>query len=175
MGIFDSIKSAFGGKADSEPDITVGPSQMLRNAGLDPSGLKFGFGTGSITVSGDIADEADRQKILDVLATTPGISTVNDNMAVAAPAPAEPEPPQAPVEEPASSAPEAPAAEAPAEAAPDAQTYTVQSGDTLWKISEQVYGNGSKYMKIFEANTDILENPDRIFPGQKLVIPVLGD
>ncbi len=36
-----------------------------------------------------------------------------------------------------------------------------------------MYGNGSKYMKIFEANTDLLENPDKIFPGQKLVIPEL--
>lgn len=34
-----------------------------------------------------------------------------------------------------------------------------------------MYGAGGKYMKIFEANTDILENPDNIFPGQDLVIP----
>ena len=53
------------------------------------------------------------------------------------------------------------------------ETYTVQSGDTLWKISEQVYGDGSSYMKIFEANTDLLENPDQIFPGQELTIPRL--
>ena len=42
---------------------------------------------------------------------------------------------------------------------------------TLWKISEQVYGNGSRYMEIFEANTGILEDPDQIFPGQNLLIP----
>jgi nucleoid-associated protein YgaU len=54
-----------------------------------------------------------------------------------------------------------------------AQTYTVQSGDTLWKISEKIYGNGSSYMKIFEANTGLLEDPDRILPGQKLTIPKL--
>jgi nucleoid-associated protein YgaU len=53
------------------------------------------------------------------------------------------------------------------------QTYTVLSGDTLWTISEQVYGDGSNYMKIFEANTSILEHPDHILPGQKLVIPEL--
>jgi len=175
MGIFDSIKNAFGGKAESEPDVTISPSQMLRNAGIDPSGLKFGFGTGSITVSGGISDEAERKKILDVLASVPGIDTVQDNMAASAPAPGEP-PPQP--------APDTAAAESEAvdkdtsetgEADPDAKTYTVQSGDTLWKISEQLYGNGSRYMKIFEANTDILENPDRIFPGQKLVIPKSGD
>jgi len=58
------------------------------------------------------------------------------------------------------------------ESAPtEPETYTVQSGDTLWKISEQVYGDGSNYMKIFEANTGLLENPDQIFPGQELIIP----
>lgn len=171
MGIFDSIKNAFGSKDEPEADITIGPSQMLRNAGLDPKRLKFEFGTGSIAVSGEIADEADRQKILDVLTGAPGISTVQDNMTVAAPAPAAaaPEVPEAP---------QAGAAgeEVSATAEDDApKTYTVQSGDTLWKISEEMYGKGSKYMKIFEANTDLLENPDRIFPGQKLVIPELED
>lgn len=52
--------------------------------------------------------------------------------------------------------------------------YTVVSGDTLWKISEEMYGDGSLYMKIFEANTDLLKNPDQIFPGQTLVIPDAG-
>ena len=62
------------------------------------------------------------------------------------------------------------------DAAPAEQaSYTVQSGDTLWNIAETVYGDGSKYSKIFDANTDLLEHPDRIFPGQKLLIPDLDD
>jgi nucleoid-associated protein YgaU len=59
--------------------------------------------------------------------------------------------------------------------APARRTYTVVSGDTLWKIADRMYGDGSKYMKIFEANTDVLEHPDRIFPGQELVIADLED
>jgi nucleoid-associated protein YgaU len=55
----------------------------------------------------------------------------------------------------------------------DGGSYTVQSGDTLWNIAETVYGDGSKYSKIFEANNELLESPDQIFPGQKLVIPEL--
>jgi len=45
------------------------------------------------------------------------------------------------------------------------------SGDTLGAISQKYYGKASDYMKIFEANRDILDNPDLIKPGQKLRIP----
>ena len=64
----------------------------------------------------------------------------------------------------------APAA-APAAEPEASSTYTVQSGDTLWKIAETVYGDGSEFQKIFEANQELLESPDRIFPGQELTIP----
>jgi LysM repeat protein len=49
--------------------------------------------------------------------------------------------------------------------------YTVQSGDTLSKIAKQFYGDANSYNKIFEANRDKLSDPDKIRPGQELVIP----
>ena len=55
MGIFDSIKNAFSG-GEEDKDVTTAPSQLLREAGIDPGGLKFAFGTGTITVSGTIDD-----------------------------------------------------------------------------------------------------------------------
>jgi LysM repeat protein len=65
-----------------------------------------------------------------------------------------------------------PPAPAPAPAAaPAERIYEVKPGDTLSKISLQYYGKASQYMKIFEANRDILDNPDLIKPGQKLRIP----
>ena len=51
------------------------------------------------------------------------------------------------------------------------RTYAVQSGDTLSKISKQFYGNANEYMKIFEANRDVLSDPNKISPGQTLKIP----
>ncbi len=68
-----------------------------------------------------------------------------------------------------------PAAEDPGDQGDGGKTYTVQSGDTLWKIAEQHYGDGSKYTKIFEANRPMLEDPDKIYPGQELVIPKIDD
>jgi len=51
------------------------------------------------------------------------------------------------------------------------QTYTVRAGDSLSKISQQFYGNGHYYMRIFYANRDKLHDPDKIQVGQVLQIP----
>jgi nucleoid-associated protein YgaU len=63
----------------------------------------------------------------------------------------------------------------PAEPAPDeedtARIHEVVAGDTLSKLAQKYYGKSSEYMKIFEANRDILDNPDLIKVGQKLRIP----
>ena len=64
-----------------------------------------------------------------------------------------------------------PQATAAAPAARQPQTYTVQKGDSLSKISKQFYGDANEYMRIFYANRDQINDPDLIHPGQKLVIP----
>jgi nucleoid-associated protein YgaU len=51
------------------------------------------------------------------------------------------------------------------------ESYTVQSGDSLSKIAKHVYGDASKWQKIFEANRDKIKNPDLIQPGQVLTLP----
>ncbi|MBM3788761.1 MAG: LysM peptidoglycan-binding domain-containing protein [Acidobacteria bacterium] len=66
--------------------------------------------------------------------------------------------------------PPAPAA-APAPPPPSPATYTVQPGDTLSKISKQHFGDANKYMRIFEANRDQLDDPNKIRVGQVLKIP----
>ncbi len=49
--------------------------------------------------------------------------------------------------------------------------YVIKSGDTLWGIAAEFLGNGSKYPEIFEANREVIEDPDKIFVGQKIRIP----
>ncbi len=51
------------------------------------------------------------------------------------------------------------------------QYYEVKKGDSLSKIAEQYYGDPMLYPRIFEANKDILKDPNKIKPGQKLRIP----
>ena len=55
---------------------------------------------------------------------------------------------------------------------PSVKTYTVKSGDSLWKISASLLGNGSKWNSIYEANKSVIGgNPNLIYPGQVLTIP----
>jgi len=49
--------------------------------------------------------------------------------------------------------------------------HMVAAGDTLGHIAQKYYGKASEYMKIFEANRDILDDPNLIKVGQKLKIP----
>ena len=49
--------------------------------------------------------------------------------------------------------------------------YTVKAGDTLSKIAKEHLGDANDYMKIFNANKDVLSDPDKIKPGQVLTIP----
>ena len=51
---------------------------------------------------------------------------------------------------------------------PEAITYTVQKGDSLWKIARR---NGCSLQTLMEANRELLKNSDRIYPNQKLIIP----
>jgi LysM repeat protein len=51
------------------------------------------------------------------------------------------------------------------------RVHTVVSGDTLWGIAEQYYGNGADWPRIHEANSGQIANPNLIFPGQEFIIP----
>jgi len=47
----------------------------------------------------------------------------------------------------------------------------IQPGNNLWRISRVLYGDGSKFTTLYEANKDQIRNPDRIYPGQVFRTP----
>lgn len=53
----------------------------------------------------------------------------------------------------------------------DVQYYEIKSGDTLSKLAKEYYGDSNKYPKIFEANREVIKDPDKIYVGQKIRIP----
>ena len=106
---------------------------------------------GNVAVDGTVESEELKAQVLKLINDTEGVSGVTDNLNVL------------------------PKVEG-SEVTEDGKTmYTVVSGDTLWGISEKFYGDGSKYMKIFEANKEVWKNynddPNVIYPDWKLVIP----
>ena len=54
-----------------------------------------------------------------------------------------------------------------------AKIYEVVSGDSLSKIAKREYCNASEWNRIYDANRDLLNDPNKIYPGQKLKIPAL--
>lgn len=51
------------------------------------------------------------------------------------------------------------------------RTHTVEKGDTLSKIAKEHLGDANAWRQIFDANRDVLEDPDKIYPGQTLKLP----
>lgn len=172
MGFMDKFSKILGGDGSAKPETVKGPSATLREQGIDPSNLKFAFNQdGSVTVAGLASNQVECDRICQVIEGIPSVTGVKNEMVIGAPEPVVEPGPEVSTPETEVAAVQAtePEQEIPG------RTYTVESGDTLWAIAEKMYGSGGKYMKIFEANTTLLESPDKIFPGQELVIPDLEE
>ncbi|MEM7706539.1 MAG: peptidoglycan-binding protein LysM [Pseudomonadota bacterium] len=166
MGLFSFVKDAgaaiFG--ADEDPtkmDAPVKPfASHLRDHNINPEGIYFERKGSHLKIEGEVPDQDTKEQVVMILGNVNGIETVEDLMVVA------------------NAAGVTTTAEAPATAGADAtpqdwqaDTYTVQPGDTLGAIAQKLYGSAGKYMVIFEANTPMLKDPNKIYPGQVLRIP----
>ena len=94
-----------------------------------------------VTITGEVASQEEKEKILLAAGNIAGVATVDDQITVSGPVVAA------------------------------ARFVVVKKGDTLSAISLAVYGNANQYNKIFEANKPLLSHPDKIYPGQTLRIP----
>lgn len=151
MGLIDFFKGAgekiFGKNEEArEAEKALAIRNHLNKFQFDVQNLDVKVDDETVTLSGQVKNVLEKNRIVAAAGNVEGISKVNDLIQVVAPAPV-PEP------------------------VPEKEFYTVQSGDTLSKISKQVYGDANKYQKIFEANRPMLSDPDKIYPGQVLVIP----
>jgi LysM repeat protein len=113
-----------------------------QNLPADNLSVTFDGASSTVTVSGMVPDQATREKIVLCCGNVKAVEHVNDQMTVATPS-----------------------------ATSEGRYYTVKSGDSLSKISREMYGDANRYQAIFEANQPMLSDPDKIYPGQKLRIP----
>lgn len=123
--------------------------EHIKSFGFHTKDLQAVVNEEAVTLTVKVDTLANKIKIIVAAGNVEGISVVEDRLSVIASQVKQVAPP--PI--------------------PEKQFYTVVSGDTLSKIAKRVYGNASKYPVIFEVNTPMLKHPDKIYPGQVLVIP----
>lgn len=152
MGIFSFVKSAGEKLFSLNPAVKAAEvlTDQLRKFKLGNDNVKVEHDDGKVKVSGQVASQEEKEKILLALGNVHGVDTVEDTITVAAPTHA---------------------ADAAGTTTAQPQFYTVKKGDTLSAISKQFYGKASLYNRIFEANRPLLSHPDKIYPGQMLRIP----
>jgi len=150
MGLFDFVgnigKKLFGPKETNE-DAAGKIKAEIESGELGIQDLQVRFRDGMCSLSGVCPSAEAMQKAVLLAGNVQGVSGVDiAGLKV---------PPPTPVEE-------------------KIEYYLIQKGDTLSKISKQYYGDANKYAVIFEANREVIRNPDLIFPGQKIRIPAMA-
>lgn len=151
-------------------------ADVLGKSGLGVHNLTASINGKVVTLEGQAESEEAKMRVMREFNRMAAPKSIVNRIQVSAAPAAAPQTPRTPAPPPASAppvsaAPPAPAAPAAAPEAAQTTIYEVKPGDTLGAIAQRFYGKASLYMKIFEANTDILTNPDLIKVGQKLKIP----
>jgi nucleoid-associated protein YgaU len=147
MGLFDFVKDVghqiF--NTDSEAAKNIKQHLEIKTSGIND--LTVEFDDGVATICGDCKNQAVRDQAILIAGNIKGVEKiVADDLKAPPPKPEEPE--------------------------EKAEFYEIVSGDTLGGIAKKYYGSAGKYMKIFEANRDIITDPNKIYPGQKIRIPL---
>ncbi len=147
MGLFDFVKDV--GRqvfdTDAEAADNIKEHLEIKTSGL--SNLEVDFDDGVATICGDCSSQALREQAILIAGNIKGVEkVVADDLRAPEPKPEEPE--------------------------EKSEIYEIVSGDTLGGIAKRYYGNASKYTTIFEANRDIISDPNKIYPGQKIRIPL---
>ena len=156
MGLFDFVKDVGRQLFDTDAEAADNIKQHLEIKTSGISNLDVQFDDGTVTLCGDCSSPAVREQAILIAGNVAGVEKIVADDLTAP--------------EPKAAAPEAP--EAAAEPEEKTEIYEIVSGDTLGGIAKKYYGKASAYMKIFEANRDIIDDPNKIYPGQKIRIPL---
>ena len=155
MGLLDFLKDAgkdlFGGKKGNEAEEIK--KEIERALGSNVSNLGVRYDDGRVTLQGEAKSTAAKEKAALIAGNVKGVAHVDDDGIRVAGAQTAGSTAQA------------------AGTTTRSRYYTIQSGDTLSKIAKEQYGDAGDYNKIFEANREVIGDPDKIYPGQQIRIP----
>ena len=161
MGLFDFARDVGRKIFDTDAEAADNIKEMIEIKSTPVKNLDVQFDDGTATLSGVCHSKGDREQIILMTGNCKGVEKVVAD-GLTGPAPAPP-PPDAEAQ-----------AEVPAPAAEEkVEFYEVKSGDSLSLIAKHFYGDPMQYPRIHKANLAVIgDNPDLIFPGQKIRIPL---
>jgi nucleoid-associated protein YgaU len=165
MGLLDFLRDTgrdlFGGQKGNEAEKIK--SEIERELGNNVRNLGVRFDDGRVTLQGEATSHAAREKAVLLAGNVRGVDSVNDDgLRVAGQ--------QAGAQAPVGQKGGAPAAGAP-KGAYEPRYYTIASGDTLSEIAQKHLGDANRWNELFEANREVIKDPDKIYPGQRIRIP----
>jgi nucleoid-associated protein YgaU len=144
MGVLDFLKNAGASLFGRGKNEAEEIEKLLtEDLGDAITDLKVEFDDGLVTLYGNADSHATKEKAVLLAGNVKGVERVEDEGLMA------PEPEE------------------------QTEFYTVVSGDSLSKIAKRYYNDAMKYPVIFEANREVIKDPNLIYPGQKLRIPKL--
>lgn len=146
MGLFDFIRD-LGKKVLPGAEAEEIQADITKLLGDRVENLSVGFDDGAVSVGGQVDTQATKEKVTLLAGNVKGVDKV-DNTGVWVKPAAEPMGPM-----------------------PEFTFYTIEKGDSLWKIASKFYGNGAKWNTLFEDNKEVIQNPDLIYPGQVIRVP----
>ncbi|MDX2488946.1 peptidoglycan-binding protein LysM [Desulfosarcina sp.] len=142
MGLFDFARNIGNKLFGSEDEAPEKIKGHIEEENPGVSNLEVSVKDGVATLSGQAESAEAMQKAVLMAGNVKGISEVHAD-GLTAPAPVQ-----------------------------EVQYYEIQSGDSLSAIAKKYYGKASDYPRIFEANREVIKDPNLIYPGQKIRIPV---
>ncbi len=142
MGLFDFVSNIGNNIFNKDEEASGKIQEYIEGQNPGIDNLTVAYNDGAVTLGGQSNTYEAVEKAVLMAGNVKGVNVVLNEVAVD-------EPPPEKVE-----------------------YYIIESGDTLSKIAKQFYGNTMDYPKIFEANREVIQDPDKIFVGQKIRIPL---
>ncbi len=166
MSLFGFVKDIGKRVFNKDEEAAEKIRDHIQEAGIGIRDFEVDFDGGIAVLKGEVDSKATKEKAVLIAGNIAGVADVMSQITVAAP-----EAPAA-TDEQGDAAGSAKPVDAPAGEEDDGtEFYVIQAGDTLGKIAKRVYGDAMQYPKIFEANREVIEDPDKIFVGQKIRLP----
>lgn len=143
MGLFDFAKDIGAKLFNRDEEAAEKIKKHIEENNPGITGLEVEFNKGVVTLSGQAASAEAMEKAVLMAGNVQGVTDVHID-ALKTPPPRE-----------------------------KVEYYTIQKGDTLSGIAMKFYGQTSAYPRIFEANREVIKDPNLIYPGQKIRIPMV--